>query len=111
MVVTLFHVLLEVLAEVHQGLLHLTVKLSMGETHSGPRGISCKWREGALPPTLQARMGDLPTGRSETSGCLSGSGRGSHLSPSVHTNGRASIWSLRVPCGHPLPVLSPQSFL
>ena len=38
MVVTLLHVLLEVLTEVHQGLLHLAVQLLMGETHSGPGG-------------------------------------------------------------------------
>lgn len=37
-VVTLLHVLLEVLTEVHQGLLHLAVQLLVGETHSGPGG-------------------------------------------------------------------------
>lgn len=58
MVVALLHVFLEVLSEVHQRLFHLTVKLLIGETHSGPWGISCKWREGA-PPTPRGRMGKV----------------------------------------------------
>lgn len=59
MVVALFHVFLEVLTEVHQGLLYLAVKL-LGEWRSTLRtqGVSCKPVQGGgvggVPPLPQA---------------------------------------------------------
>lgn len=118
MVFTLFHVLLKVLPEVHQGLLDLAVKLSKtgGGTRSGPPDGRRGRRRGALSPTPQGKV-DSGTvawatrqeGRKRAPGVRSPV-RGGPLSwrgPGVHTNGlrdwlvSEAFWAL-----HPLPPTS-----
>lgn len=99
-VVTLLHVLLEVLSEVHQGFLHLAVQLLRtvlgGGTRSGPRGIS-------------SVGGKMEGATHQVSGL---GGRLSWLDPRIHTNGwRAWCLSLSEPfAGSLLPPPGTHSF-